>query len=205
MIENCSGVILAGGKNSRLPGKKKTFRQVGNQIILERICHVFKTLFTDVILVVKEPADFAMQDMMVVTDIFNEGGALAGLHSGLFYAVNPNAYVTACDTPFLNPEMIRYLVSRVRPGIDVVVPRTANGLEPLNAVYTKQFLSKVEANLEQGQFKINACYSKRKTMELPETLLRKLDPALTFLFNINTREDLARARKMAAVPDGKEA
>ena len=65
----CTGVILAGGLNSRLPGKKKTFHRVGNTTMLEQIHTLFSRLFQEVILVVNDPEDFSQWDMMVTTDI----------------------------------------------------------------------------------------------------------------------------------------
>ena len=112
---DCTGVILAGGKNSRLPGKKKTFRKIGNTMILETIHDIFTRLFKEVIIVVNEPREFADWDMTIVTDIVPARCALAGLHAGLFYAKFPHAYVTACDAPFVNPKVIEYIVGQADP------------------------------------------------------------------------------------------
>ncbi len=75
---DCTGVILAGGKNSRLPGKKKTFHQVGEMSILERLCTLFSKLFKESIIVVNEPKEFMGLDMTVVTDIIPARCVLAG-------------------------------------------------------------------------------------------------------------------------------
>ncbi len=61
---DCTGVILAGGKNSRLPGRKKTFQKVGNSMILENISAMFASLFKETIIVVNEPREFANLDML---------------------------------------------------------------------------------------------------------------------------------------------
>jgi len=115
---NVTGVILAGGKNSRLPGEKKTFRKIGETTILENIYNVFSSLFKEVIIVVNDPKDFAGWDMTIVTDIIPAKCALAGLHAGLFYASYPYVYATACDTPFVRPLVIGHIVGKIEKGYD---------------------------------------------------------------------------------------
>ncbi len=194
---DCTGVILAGGKNSRLPGKKKTFHRVGEHSILERLCTLFSKLFKETIIVVNEPEEFMGLDMMVVTDIIPARCVLAGLHAGLFYASYPYAYVTACDIPFASEAVIRHLVDRVRPGDHVVIPRTDDGLEPLSAVYSKQCIPLIEESLKNNIFMIKKFYKKNHVREVPVSVLRKLDPGMGFIFNVNTPADLEKARQMA--------
>ncbi len=194
---DCTGVILAGGKNSRLPGKKKTFRKIGNTTILETIHGIFTRLFKEVIIVVNDPQDFAGWDMTVVTDIIPKRCALAGLHAGLFYARYPIAYATACDAPFVNPRVIEYIVQQAEPGMDVVIPRTDKGTETLSAVYSRECIPFIERNLEKDIFMIKKFFKKNKTKEIPIETLQQWDPDMKFIFNINTPEDLEKAKQMA--------
>ncbi|MDZ7666052.1 MAG: molybdenum cofactor guanylyltransferase [Desulfotignum sp.] len=194
---DCTGVILAGGKNSRLPGKKKTFHRVGEVSILERLCMLSSKLFKETIIVVNEPEEFMGLDMMVVTDIIPARCVLAGLHAGLFYASYPYAYVTACDIPFASEAVIRHLVDRVRPGDHVVIPRTNDGLEPLSALYSRDCLPLIEESLKNSVFKIKKFYKKKHVREVPVSVLKKLDPDMGFIFNVNTPADLEKARQMA--------
>lgn len=193
---DCTGVILAGGRNTRFPGKKKAFRKIGDGMILEGIYKLFLELFKEVIIVVNEPEEFAGWDMTVVTDILPFRCALAGIHAGLFYASFPYAYVTACDTPFLCPELIEHIVSKIKPGFDVIVPRTQDGLEPLSAVYSKRCIPLIEENLENNIFMIKKIYKKRKVREIPVEELKQFDPDMRFAFNVNTPQDLETARQM---------
>lgn len=194
---DCTGVILAGGKNLRLPGKKKTFRKIGDQMILESIYEVFSKVFKEIIIVVNEPEEFAGWDMTVVTDIFPSRCALGGLHAGLFYASFPHVYATACDTPFVKQSVIEYIVGQTEPGYDVIIPRTDDGLEPLSAVYSKACIPFIEANLEKNIFMIKKFFRKNKIKEIPVDHLRALDPEMRFIFNINTPKDLEYAETMA--------
>lgn len=197
MKYDCTGVILAGGENSRLPGEKKTFRRVGDDMMLTRIHGLFSKLFKEVIIVVNDPRDFIGWDMMVVTDIHPSRCALAGLHAGLFYASYPWAYVTACDVPFANEQVIQHLIGQREQGVEVIVPRTDDGLEPLAALYSRECIPLIETNLEKKILMIKKFFRKKKIKEICVSDLKKLDPSMRFMFNVNTLEDLETARSMA--------
>ncbi|MBA3011570.1 MAG: molybdenum cofactor guanylyltransferase [Proteobacteria bacterium] len=193
MKYECTGVILAGGTNRRFPGKKKTFRRVGNEMMLTRIYSLFSKMFNEVILVVNDPKAFVGWDMMVVTDIHPSRCALAGLHAGLFYASNPWAYVTACDVPFVNERVIGHLIDQREPGKEVIIPRTADGLEPLAAVYSRECIPAIENSLANNNLMIKKFFRQKKIKEIPVSDLKKLDPTMRFMFNINTPEDFEKA------------
>jgi len=194
---DCTGVILAGGQNSRLPGKKKAFRKVGELMILDTIYKLFSNLFKEVIIVVNEPEAFVGWDMTIVTDIIPSKCALAGLHAGLFYASFPYAYVTACDTPFIEQSIVEYIVGQIEPKYDVIIPRTDDGLEALSAVYSKECIPLIEDNLKKNIFMIKKFFRKKKVKEIPVEKLKALDPQMQFIFNINTPQDLETAKILA--------
>ncbi|MBT3177468.1 MAG: molybdenum cofactor guanylyltransferase [Desulfobacula sp.] len=194
---DCTGVILAGGKNSRLPGGKKAFRKIGDAMILETIYDLFSRLFKEVIIVVNEPREFSGWDMMVVTDIIPSKCALAGIHTGLFYASYPYAYVTACDTPFVKQSVVEYIVGSISPGYEVIIPRTDDGLETLFAVYSKECIPLIEKTLNNNVFMIKKFFRKKKVKEIPVDKLKLIDPKMQFIFNVNTPKDLEKAKIMA--------
>ncbi|MCG8568380.1 MAG: molybdenum cofactor guanylyltransferase [Desulfobacterales bacterium] len=193
----CTGVILAGGANSRLPGKKKTFHPVGGEPMFQRLYRLFNRLFEETLILVNDPGDFADWDVEVVTDISPLRCALAGLHAGLFYASYPFAYVSACDVPFASEAVIRHAVGQAKPGTHVVIPRTPEGMEPLSAVYSKACIPLIEENLDKRIYMIKRFFNPRKVVDIPPETLRQLDPAMQFMFNVNTPEDLEKAEKMA--------
>ncbi len=165
--------------------------------MLTRIHGLFSKLFKEVIIVVNDPKDFIGWDMMVVTDIHPSRCALAGLHAGLFYSSHPWAYVTACDVPFANEQVIRHLIGQIEQCVEVIVPRTDDGLEPLAALYSRECIPLIENNLEKKILMIKKFFRKKKIKEISVSNLKKLDPSMRFMFNVNTLEDLKTARSMA--------
>ena len=192
----CSGVILAGGLNSRFSGTNKALIRVEGQYILDRIYHVFREVFDEIILITNDPLQYLDWDFTIMSDIFSVRSSLTGIHAGLFCATHPYAFFTACDTPFLKKELVETLVHRIEDRFDVIVPETSAGLEPLCAIYSQRCIQPIETRLERQQFKIRQFIKKTSVRKVRENLLREADPNLVSFFNINTPDELEKARSI---------
>ncbi len=154
-------------------------------------------MFDEIILVTNSPHKFLEWDLLIVSDLFPIRSSLTGIHAGLFYATNPYAFISACDTPFLKREMVETIIGKIEAQIDIVMPETSAGFEPLCAVYSKRCLEAAQNHLERKKLKITKTFRKSRIKTVSEKALRKIDPELQSFFNINTPEDLARAEEMA--------
>jgi molybdopterin-guanine dinucleotide biosynthesis protein A len=192
----CSGVILSGGLAARYDGTEKALLQVGGVRILDRIYEIYRELFDEIILVTNSPEKFLEWDLLIVADLFPIRSSLTGIHAGLFYTTNPYAFISACDTPFLKKKMVETVIGKIENKIDIVMPETAAGFEPLCAVYSKRCLEAAQNNLEQKKLKITRTFRKSRIKTISEKVLRRIDPELQSFFNINTPEDLQQAEKM---------
>ena len=193
---------MAGGKNSRFSGKNKALVRIGEKRILDRIYEVFTILFDKIILVTNDPVQYMEWDFDIVTDIFPIRSSLTGIHTGLFYITTPYAFFVACDIPFIRKELIEILLDGVEPGIDIVIPETSKGVEPLCSVYSKRCFKPIEEQLEKKSLKIQRVFQKVRVKKIPEDILRTIDPDLVSLYNINTPDDLARAKQAATYLTG---
>ena len=153
-------------------------------------------MFDDIILVTNTPLQFTEWDLNIVTDLFDIRSSLTGIHTGLFYASNPYAFFSACDAPFLKKEIIETVLEGIDDNIDIVIPETSAGREPLCAAYSKRCLSIAEQHLKQQKLKIQLAFRKCRIKTISEKKLQEKDPELLSFFNINTPEDLERAREM---------
>ena len=194
----CSGVILAGGLNTRFTGRDKALLEIGGKSILSRILEVFRAVFDEIILVSNNPQQHLKQDLHIVTDLIQVRSSLTGIHTGLFYSSNPYIFCSGCDTPFLKKDLVECVLERIKPGIDLLIPETSAGLEPLCAVYSKESLSAVERKLLQNKCKIHKIFKQNRIRRIPEKALRIKDPDLISFLNINTPEDLEKARHFAS-------
>lgn len=195
-----TGVILAGGLNTRFGGREKALCEVGGRRILDRLLDAFNGLFDSTLLVSNTPLRYFDWDLSIVSDVFPERSSLNGIHSALFYAPTPHVFVTACDLPFLKGDVIRMMLDAVSDRTDVVLPETPDGIQPLCAVYAKRCLRHVEALLKTREYRIRRFFPKVRVNRLPEDRLREADPHLVSFINVNSPEELARAERMAASP-----
>jgi len=192
----CSGVILSGGLAARYDGTEKALLRVGGVRILDRIYEIYRELFDEIILVTNSPEKFLEWDLLIVSDLFQIRSSLTGIHAGLFYMTNPYAFISACDTPFLKKEIVETVIGKIEAQIDIVMPETSAGFEPLCAAYSKRCLEAAQNHLARKKLKITKTFRKSRIKTVSEKILRKIDPDLQSFFNINTAEDLKRAEEM---------
>jgi molybdenum cofactor guanylyltransferase len=183
-----TGVILSGGKNSRMGGNK-AFLAVEGERLIDRTVRLFRTVFKEVLIVTSSPLDYLDQDATIVTDIFPEKGPLGGIYTGLFYASNEHAFVAACDMPFLNLAFLEYMF-RQAAKFDIVVPATPEGLQPLHAVYARRCLPVIRGLIDRDRLKITGFYKGHRLLTIPPEVTRTFDPEGRMFMNVNTPEDL---------------
>jgi molybdopterin-guanine dinucleotide biosynthesis protein A len=185
-----TGIILAGGKNLRM-GKNKAFLEINGQRIIDRTKNIFLEIFDEIFLVTNSPLEYLDLNLRMVADLVPEKGSLGGMYTGLFHSSRSHAFVAACDMPFLNPALIRYLI-QLSPKFDVVIPKTADGLQPLHAIYSQKCLPFMEDLLKQNNLKIIDFFPRVKVREVPTEEISLHDPQLSSFLNINTPEDLKK-------------
>jgi len=191
-----TGVIQAGGRSVRMGGLPKALMDVGGRRIVERVADVLGQVTDDLLLVTNTPELYAFLGLPMVGDVFPDGGALGGIYSGLRAAPGDAAFTVACDMPFLSPAVARLVTGRA-PEADVVVPRTGPHYETLHACYGRACLGPMERRLRERQLKITGFWDEVRVLAIPEEeIARVADPAVVFS-NVNTPEELERARARA--------
>ncbi len=193
-IRKVTGAILIGGESRRM-GRDKADLLWDGKTLVERVHERIAPLVEEVLLVVRPDRlpwaeNLAPTGVRVVTDRVEAHGPLAGIHAALSEAAFARVLVVACDMPDLQPSLLVGLLDDA--SAEVVVPRTKFGFEPLLAVYAKSCLPAVEQALADGPSRIPAFYAKVSVSEWNESRLRRLDPELRSLVNVNRPEDLTR-------------
>ena len=197
-----TGVILAGGASKRM-GFNKAFVEVGGAPLIERVLTILRGLFEEVFIITIQPELYAHLGCPVHTDLLPGNDSLGGIHAALSYASAEACFLCACDMPFLNPRLIRYL-AELAPIADVVIPKSADGFQALHAVYTKGCLPAIEENIAAGQLKLIGFHPQVTVRLVEGAELAGLDPEGRSFFNINRKEDLEEARSLARTLDGPE-
>lgn len=188
-----TGVILAGGKNTRM-GTNKALLKIGDTRLIDHVVDTLKAIFTEVIIVASNPLEYMDLDTTIVTDIFPGRGALGGLYTGLFFARDSYAFVAACDMPFLDGTFIAYMMENAK-GHDIVVPAPPDGLQPLCAVYSRACLPAIKNLLAKNRLQIKGFYPRHKVLEIGPAILERFDPEGKMFTNINAPEDWENLQK----------
>lgn len=189
-----TGIVLAGGKNLRL-GRNKALEVIGGKILIEYVIERLSPVVDRILVVTsREKIDLPTADKAeILLDIYPDSGPLGGIYTGLLNAKSQYSVVVACDMPFLNTELLRYMIS-LSPGFEAVVPRLEEKkLEPLHAIYSKNCLDKIKTLLEHNELRVNSLLKSVKVRYVERAECEKLDPQLLSFFNINRQSDLERA------------
>lgn len=210
MSEDLTGLVLVGGHSRRLGQDKALVRlDEAGLTLVERVVAVVRPL-CDEVLLVGAHAHYAFLRLPQVPDVYPGAGALGGIYSGLCAARCERALVVGCDMPFLNPDLLAYMVG-LPYEYDVLVPRWAReaggvgqlytpknelAAQTLHAIYGQGCRPHMRVLLESGERRVVALFPRVRVQYVePETVAR-FDPAGRSFFNVNTPTQLRRAREL---------
>ena len=193
--------ILTGGTSRRM-GKDKAWlrlQEPDGKTLIEAVLELLEPDYQPVrILAGQSPvAPYAALGVAVQPDRIPHSGPLGGIHAALATAERDIVLVAACDLPFLTREFLAGLSSLIS-GHDAVVPRPGGVPVPVCAFYTKRCLPALEARLDRGELKAADFLDDLGVRWVEGDELARLDPQGTALFNLNTPEDVERAREIAS-------
>jgi molybdopterin-guanine dinucleotide biosynthesis protein A len=194
-----SGVILAGGRSSRM-GRDKALMLYNDKTIIERTVQELQKAVDDVIIVVNDKLKYHLPDVSEIPDVYPDLGPLSGMHAGLLQARHQAAFIISCDMPLFSARLAEYLLER-SPGYDVVVPRINNYWEPMCAVYSKACIDPIEKRLLSGSRKVMAFYADVRVLEIAQSEIEAIGRLEDLFYNMNTPEDYQSfLRRMAPEP-----
>jgi molybdenum cofactor guanylyltransferase len=187
-----TAIVLAGGKSSRL-GRDKALEKIGGKYLIERVLHSLSRLGDDILVVTAAPNQLAGLNVEKVIDTYPRTGAKVGLCTGINASLSFYSLVVACDMPFLNIDLLRYLLDSAS-GFDAVIPRIGDKIEPLHAVYSKNCIPVLEEQINKDKLKISDLFSEINVRYVEAGDIERYDPQHLSLFNINSEADLKRAK-----------
>jgi molybdopterin-guanine dinucleotide biosynthesis protein A len=190
-----AGLVLAGGRSTRMGGVDKSRIPVGGAPLIHSISELLRDLFPQVILVTNRPD--LHQDLpdgvQIVSDQYRGRGPLGGLHAGLSRSETDAVFCLACDMPSLDRDLIQAQAEQFRRSLDkgcqVLIPRIGKLIEPLHGIYLKALEPLVrEICSGPGGYSIRVLLARARTCywELEDT------PRIrSAFFNLNTPKDLS--------------
>ena len=195
-IQNCAGIVLSGGLNSRMEGRNKAFLKINGKRFIDSFAEIFESCFSERFLVTRKPHLYSGLNFNIVEDIFSVRSPLSGIHAALVNMKSEYAFCTSCDTPLLKREVVRVIVEEIESQADVVVPFFGTYYQPLCAVYSKRCIPSIEKQLAHGNPKVDHFYENVRVKRVSYEKIKRVDPILASFFNVNTKKDLERVEKI---------
>ena len=195
VVLGVSAAILAGGRARRLGGADKAVLTVGRARIIDRQLAALSAVAGDIRIVCNDPARYAGLGIRVIPDAIADAGPLGGIYSALLDARHERVVIVACDLPFVTAALLERLVreSREADEVDAVVPRSAHGLEPLCALYTKRCAAAAKDRIVHGRLEVAGLLDVVRTRIVEPDALAPYDEGALFE-NVNTPHDHERVR-----------
>ena len=186
---NITGIILAGGKSSRM-GTDKGFLMLNGKSFMQHSIDALKPLVSEFI-IVSNNTDYDVFGVNRINDSIENAGPLAGIYSGLKESKTDYNLVLSCDIPLINSDVLRQLISAIDATSEVIQIESNNRKMPLIALYSKSCKTKFERLLNAGerklQFAVNQCNVKSISINKNEA---------KFTTNVNTQNELKQLKSM---------
>ncbi len=188
-----SAIILAGGQSRRM-GINKALLPLDGQPLIAHTAACLRPLAAELIVVTNTPQTYAFLETTfgarLIPDALPVRSALVGLFSGLQAVRSELALAVACDMPFLNVDLLRFMLTLAQEGFDVAVPQVDGQFEPLHAVYRPAAcVPVIERHLRAGDQRIISFYSAVRVRPVTAVELVQFDPQRLSLVNVNTPEE----------------
>ena len=200
-----SAIILSGGQSRRM-GRDKALLELDGERLLDRVANTLSAISDDIIVVAGEPDRYTDGRWRVIGDAFPGAGAVGGLYSGLQAARHPYVVAVACDMPFLNLRLLRYLARAAR-GWDAAVPQVSDttlgadaelmprhtakdrDLQPLHAVYNRRVARAILSRITAGDLRMIGFFPYIKVRYVDVAEIERYDKEHLSFFNANTPEE----------------
>jgi molybdopterin-guanine dinucleotide biosynthesis protein A len=191
-----TGAILAGGRARRLGGlnKARLILHPGSASVLDRQLARLRRVVDRTIIIANDAEPFSGAGVPVIPDLVPDGGALGALYTAVHAAGTDRTLVIACDMPFVSERLLAHLVS-VGSSVDIAIPRTARGYEPLCATYSRRSASELRRLIDERRFRLSdvARIPGLNVHEVGRDELNAFGPEEVLFFNLNTPDDHTRA------------
>jgi molybdopterin-guanine dinucleotide biosynthesis protein A len=192
-----TAAILVGGRGRRLGGCNKGALDLGGERLIDRQLARVRAIADAVLIVTNETERYADLGVPVVVDDLPDAGPLGAVLTALLRAPTDQIVALACDMPFLTAAFVQH-VALVGQEVDVAMPRSARGLEPLCASYRREAAEPMRRRVARGALALRDLLADVRVRIIEPDEIAPFDPDGLLFFNINTPDDYARARALAA-------
>ncbi|MBX3053776.1 MAG: molybdenum cofactor guanylyltransferase [Caldilineaceae bacterium] len=211
-------LINAGGESRRMGQPKALLPAPGSAVpLIRHIASRLLPLAGKLVVIANDPAIRAAVEPLgaiCLADSYPDTGPLGGLATGLAVCEGW-AICVACDLPFVQPGVFRFLLQQAGDDWDAVIPFVGGQLpggplageqpiggrpQPLHALYHRRCLPAVQSALQAGKRRMDSFLADVRVRSVAEDALRPFDPSLRSFVNVNTPQEWAAASGQAIQP-----
>jgi len=185
-MKKFTGVVLAGGKSSRM-GEDKGLISVDGQAMVLASINLLKS-FTERIIIISNNPAYEQFGCEVIKDIVPNKGPMGGILTGLTNATTEEIICLTCDMPYLTENVIQKLIDFSEPDSPTII-EFQNRLQPLVGIYNRALIPKIQADIEQDKLKILKLLKQINHQVLS---LSENEVGSKTFFNLNKKEDLSK-------------
>ena len=193
-MADATAVILTGGKSSRM-GRPKALLPFDGEPLITHVVRTLKKMFAEAVVVAAPEQELPILPVVLVRDEVAYQGPVSGIYHGLKESSQEICFVTSCDAPFLNLQLIAHLLAQISDS-DVVVPYWQERYQPLHAAYRRSVAPLLREQLDRGELRPISLYAKVRTREIHQDEIRRLDPEGLSFLNMNNPDDYQAALEM---------
>lgn len=202
-----TGFIVAGGQSRRM-GTDKAQLAWESGTFLTHAVSTMGQITSSVVLVGGSKA--LAPNLTVLPDHFPGCGPIAGIHSALSHSKTDWNLILAVDMPLVTPALLSFIAEPCNDSSALaILPETSGRLQPLCAAYRRTLLNEIEKAIDSGELSIHRLLERLSTgiMGKNDGSIRVLSEGELMahgffpevLMNVNTPEDLDRARQVAQI------
>lgn len=195
-MHEISVAVLAGGKSRRM-GRDKSTLLLGDRPLIQHGIARLAALRLPLLLISNTPDQHRQFGLPIFADRYPDAGALGGLATALYHSTTDYTLCVACDLPFLNSALLRYLLT-LCTGAAAIVPRVGGQDQNLHAVYHRRCLPIMETQIAAGHLRISDLFAQLDVRWVTAAETAAFDPDGRAFMNVNTPEDLALAQAWLA-------
>ena len=178
-----NGIILAGGKSSRM-GSDKALLLYKNKTFLEHVVSAIKPLVDD-ILIISNNKEHQVDNCTTIPDLILNSGPIAGIYTGLKNTNTENNLILSCDIPLVQTSILELIIKNNEDDKDVIQIIDNRNSMPLIALYKKRIANFFLSELKTGERRLVKSINKLNKKNISITKDKH-----NCLININTIADL---------------
>ena len=190
-----TGIILAGGKSSRM-GKDKGLCEFNGKTLVEHAIETLKPLCGQLIISSNRFHEkYRSYNLPVVSDEIKNTGPIGGIYTCLKLSKTRHNIILSCDTPFVGSLLLQHIINNVEKEQIVAPAHHKFLIEPLSAYYATNVLNDVEDSIRKGDYKLINLLKKVRFKSVQINKFLSFYNEHSFL-NINCPDDMTQAEEI---------